>query len=186
MAKTETLSIPLGFEAPHFVLPDAVSGQNKSLSELMGSKATVVVFMCNHCPYVTHIIAPMLQIARDFASLGVKFIAINSNDVVNYPQDSPENMKKWAEELNFPFPFLYDETQDVARLYQAACTPDFSVFDAQKKCVYRGQFDDSRPKGTIPATGKDLRYVLENILIERELPSYQIPSMGCNIKWKKA
>ncbi len=184
MARTETIQIPLGFEAPNFALPDAVTGNIMHLSELCGSKVTVVVFMCNHCPYVQHIIAPLLQIARDFKPWGVHFIAINSNDVATYPADSPSNMKAWAQELNFPFPYLFDESQEVAKAYQAACTPDFMVFDANRKCVYRGQFDDSRPKSSIPPSGKDLRYLIENMLTNRELPNYQIPSVGCNIKWK--
>jgi thiol-disulfide isomerase/thioredoxin len=185
MAATETIQIPLGFQAPEFSLPDTISGKKLSLSELKGEKATVVMFICNHCPYVIHIREVMINIANEYLNKGIKFIAISSNDIVNYPDDAPEKMKQLGMELKFPFPYLYDENQNVAKAYHAACTPDFNVFDANLKCVYRGQMDDSRPKNNIPVTGKDLRNVLNNIIENKPISNFQIPSIGCNIKWKK-
>jgi peroxiredoxin len=184
MAATPTTQIPLGFLAPDFNLPDMVSGKNKSLSELKSNKATVVAFICNHCPYVIHIIDELVKVGRDFIPQGVSFIMINSNDVKNYPADSPEKMVDFAKERGFPFPYLFDETQEVAKAYDAACTPDFSVFDAEMKCAYRGQFDDSRPGNSIPVTGKDLRKTLETLLAGGKVSKEQVPSIGCNIKWK--
>ncbi len=185
MAATETIQIPLGYGAPDFTLLDTISGKELSIQELKGENATVVMFICNHCPYVKHINTELVRLANDYPK-GISFIAINSNDVKNYPEDSPENMKKMAAELGYPFPYLYDETQDVARSYFAACTPDLSVFDKDLKCVYRGQFDDSRPGNDIPPSGKDIRGTLDNILAGEPVSENQKPSIGCNIKWKNS
>jgi peroxiredoxin len=186
MAATETLQIPLGFTAPEFHLPDTVSGKHYTFSNLKGPKATVVMFICNHCPYVIHIKGELVKLAKDYMPRGIHFIAISSNDVEKYPADAPELMKKFAEENGFPFPYLYDETQSVAKAYFAACTPDFSVFDAENNCVYRGQLDNSRPKNDNPVTGKDMREALDAILSGVPVNPLQIPSIGCNIKWKPA
>ncbi len=185
MPAVETLQIPLGFKAPDFSLIDTKDGIVKSLKDLKGSKATVIMFICNHCPYVKHLQVELVKIANKYIPQGVAFIAISSNDVENYPDDSPEKMKEEAEKFQYPFPYLYDESQEVAKAYQAACTPDFNVFDQDLKCVYRGQFDDSRPKNDKPVTGKDLRAALDAILANQPIPSPQIPSIGCSIKWKK-
>lgn len=184
MARTPTFQIPLGFTAPDFTLPDVISGRSVSLSELKGERATVVMFICNHCPFVIHVQEELVRIANDHLSEGIRFIAISSNDVENYPQDGPDKMKAYAESMGFPFPYLYDESQEVAKAYFAACTPDISVFDAELKCVYRGQLDGSRPGNDIPVTGSDLRKALDHIITARPLPEEQIPSIGCNIKWK--
>ena len=185
MAETPTTQIPLGFEAPKFELPDTVSGEIKSLNELAGTKGTVIMFICNHCPYVKHVIHGIIDLARDYIPRGIAFIAISSNDADNYPDDSPEKMKILAESLDFPFPYLYDEDQDVARAYSAACTPDFSIFDQELKCVYRGQMDDSRPGNQKPVTGRDLREALDALLSGKPVSDQQVPSVGCNIKWKQ-
>ncbi|PCJ89115.1 MAG: thioredoxin family protein [Flavobacteriales bacterium] len=184
MARTETLKIPLGYKAPDFKLLNTVSGREMTLGDLKSEKATVVMFICNHCPFVKHIQQGLVDLANDYIPKGVSFIAISSNDVVNYPDDSPEKMKEVAQNWNYPFPYLYDETQDVARAYEAVCTPDFSIFDSEMKCVYRGQLDDSRPESSIPVTGKDIRVALDLILERREVSAEQKPSIGCNIKWK--
>jgi len=184
MAATPTIQIPLGFKAPDFRLPDLVSGTEKSLNDLKSDKATVVVFICNHCPYVIHIIDELVKVGKEYIPKGVSFVMINSNDVENYPADSPEKMVEFAKERDFPFPYLYDETQKVAKAYDAACTPDFNVFDGEMKCVYRGQFDDSRPKNDEPVSGADLRKTLDLMLAGKKVPVDQRPSIGCNIKWK--
>ena len=185
MAATETIRIPLGYKAPHFALYDTVSGKELSLDELKGDKATVVMFICNHCPYVKHVNKQLVSLANDYTAKGIAFIAISSNDVVNYPQDGPELMKENAKEENYPFPYLYDETQEVAKAYHAACTPDFSIFDKDLLCVYRGQLDDSRPKNDSISDGKDIRAALDAILAGNAVNEKQFPSMGCNIKWKQ-
>lgn len=185
MAATPSTMMPLGTIAPAFTLPDTVSGKMLSLSELQGAQATVVMFICNHCPYVLHVNDELVKIAEEYQPKGVFFIAISSNDVVNYPQDSPDLMKVHAAKSGYTFPYLYDESQDVARAYDAACTPDLYLFDQDLKCVYRGQLDDSRPKNDIPVTGKDLRAALDAILAGTTVPERQIPSIGCNIKWKE-
>ncbi|MES2766790.1 MAG: thioredoxin family protein [Bacteroidota bacterium] len=184
MARTPSNMLPLGTIAPDFSLPDVVSGKNISLQEITSDKATVVMFICNHCPYVIHVLDGILQLANDYISKGISFIAISSNDVENYPQDSPEKMKELAQEKKFPFPYLYDESQEVARAYDAACTPDFYVFDASLKLVYRGQMDGARPSNDIPPNGEDLRKALDAVLKGEEVFSEQRPSLGCNIKWK--
>jgi peroxiredoxin len=186
MAATETLQIPLGFPAPDFSLPDTVSGKNLTLHDVKGEYATVVMFICNHCPYVKHINHELVNLANDYLPKGVGFVAISSNDVVNYPDDSPEKMKENALEQGYPFPYLYDESQEVAKAYFAACTPDFSIFDNNLKCVYRGQLDDARPKNDKPVTGKDIRAALDAILSNQPVSPQQIPSIGCNIKWKQS
>lgn len=184
MAATETLQIPLGYTAPEFSLPDTVSGKNISFADVKGEKGTVVMFICNHCPYVIHVKEELVRLANEYGGKGIGFVAISSNDVVKYPADAPELMKTFAEENGFPFPYLYDESQDVARAYFAACTPDFSIFDANNACVYRGQLDSSRPKNNHPVTGKDMRTALDCLLTGEPIPALQVPSIGCNIKWK--
>lgn len=184
MARTPSNMLPLGTPAPDFKLPDTVSGKTLNLDELKSDKATVVMFICNHCPFVKHVDAGIVSLAKDYQSKSVSFIAISSNDVENYPQDSPELMKEEAEKVGYTFPYLYDETQAVAKAYDAACTPDFYVFDAEMKCAYRGQLDSSRPGNGVPVTGKDLRAALDEILEGKEVSAPQIPSLGCNIKWK--
>ncbi|NIP39058.1 MAG: thioredoxin family protein [Candidatus Dadabacteria bacterium] len=184
MALTPSNMIPLGTKAPDFNLPDAVSGNNINLTELKSDKATVIMFICNHCPYVKHVQTSLVELANDYIPKGVSFIAINSNDVANYPDDSPENMKKVAERLGYPFPYLFDETQEIAKAYTAACTPDFYIFDSELKLVYRGQMDDSRPGNGKPVTGEDIRKALDQILEGNIISEDQIPSIGCNIKWK--
>ena len=180
----ETKELPVGIKAPSFTLPNVISGENKSLEELRGKEATVVMFICNHCPYVKHVIKGITQLAENYKNREVSFIAINSNDVVKYPADAPDKMKVFARENNFPFPYLFDESQDVAKRYEAACTPEFYIFDAELKLRYHGQMDDSRPGNTIPVTGKDLKNALDNILTGEEITGPQKPSIGCGIKWK--
>ncbi len=176
--------IPLGTLLPGFELPDVVSGKSYSSENLTGAQASVITFICNHCPYVKHVNSELVKLANDFISRGVKFVAINSNDVENYPEDSPAEMKKAAQSLHYPFPYLYDETQEVAHHFDAACTPDFYIFDHQQKLIYRGQLDDSRPSLPIPVTGKDIREALSNMLNGNVVSDFQRPSLGCNIKWK--
>ncbi|MFN7735720.1 MAG: thioredoxin family protein [Pirellula sp.] len=182
MVKTASTMLPLGTLAPDFRLPN-IDGSLVSLDDVAGGKALVVVFMCNHCPFVKHVAAELVRLSRDYASKGVKLVGISSNDVSTYPDDSPEAMKEEARVQGYDFPYLYDETQEVAQSYRAACTPDFFVFDAQRKLAYRGQLDDSRPKNGIPVTGKDLRNALDLILSGQNAPTEQRPSIGCNIKW---
>jgi len=184
MSETPTINIPLGFKAPEFHLPDTVSGKMMNYQQIRGEKATVVVFICNHCPYVVHVIHEIVNIGQEYMPKGIGFVAISSNDVINYPQDSPDKMKEHAALWNFPFAYLYDETQEVAKAYQAACTPDFNVFNEKDLCVYRGQMDDSRPGNDAPVNGKDLRKVLNALLNGEPIPENQKPSTGCNIKWK--
>lgn len=184
MAATPSTMMPIGTTAPEFNLIDTVSGKMLSLTDTKGEKATVVMFICNHCPYVLHIIKQLVKVAEDYISRGVNFIAISSNDVENYPEDAPELMKKLAHSESFPFPYLYDESQEVAKAYDAACTPDLFVFDKDMKCAYRGQFDDSRPKNDIPVSGKDLSRALDEIVAGKSVTAEQRPSIGCNIKWK--
>lgn len=184
MAETPTIKIPLGFKAPEFLLPDATSGRNLDFSDIKGENGTVVIFICNHCPYVIHVIHEVVRIAEEYIPKGFGFVAINSNDVVNYPQDSPEKMKEHAEKWDFPFPYLYDESQDAAKAYQAACTPDYNVFNDEDLCVYRGQLDEARPSNNETNDGKDLRQVLDQLLNGESISEDQKPSVGCNIKWK--
>lgn len=184
MARTLSNMIPLGTKAPDFTLPDTVSGNNLSLQDLKSDKATVIMFICNHCPFVKHVDEQLVAVANDYQAKGVNFVAISSNDVENYPQDAPDLMKVEAEKLGYPFPYLYDHDQSVAKAYDAACTPDFYIFDQGLKCVYRGQLDDSRPGNGQPVTGKDLRAALDEILENKAVSAPQIPSVGCGIKWK--
>lgn len=185
MSYTESNMLPLGSDAPPFALPDTVSGKTIRLKDIASDKATVVMFICNHCPYVIHVNDEIVRLANDYLSKGVSFVAISSNDVENYPEDGPEKMKQVAEKLKYPFPYLYDESQNVARAFDAACTPDFYVFDKDLKLVYRGRIDDSRPRSGTPLTGKDLRAALDAVLEGRPVAEKQYPSGGCNIKWKK-
>ena len=185
MALTPTTSIPLGFQAPSFTLPDARTGDVMNSEDLMQEGPTVVVFMCNHCPFVVHLIDSLVKFATTYQAKGLNFIAISSNDVENYPQDGFEQMRDLSAEKGFTFPYLYDESQEVARAYDAACTPDFSVFNANGTCVYRGQYDESRPGNDVPVTGEDLRRVCDALLAGQPVAAEgQIPSIGCNIKWK--
>ena len=184
MSLTPSNMIPLGSTAPDFNLPDVVTGNLVSLKTLSTGKATVVMFICNHCPYVKHINNELVTLANDYITKGVSFIAISSNDAIAEPADSPEQMKELALKLKYPFPYLYDETQQVAKAYDAACTPDFFVFDSNKKLAYRGQLDDSRPSNNIPLSGKDLRQALDALLTGQPVSPRQRPSIGCNIKWK--
>jgi len=176
--------LPLDTRAPSFRLPDTVSGKEASLSELKGEKGTLIMFICNHCPFVKHVNPELVRLAGDYQERGVGFIAISSNDVENYPQDHPDKMKETAILEGYPFPYLYDASQEVARDYQAACTPDFYLFGPGLKLRYRGQLDSSRPGNDIPVTGEDLRRALDCLLDGRPVPAEQKPSLGCNIKWK--
>lgn len=184
MARTPSSMIKLGTVAPDFKLKDTISGEMKSLKELKSDKATVIMFICNHCPFVKHVQKGIVELANDYRKKGISFIAINSNDVESYPEDSPEKMKLVAEKMGYSFPYLYDETQDAARAYDAACTPDFFIFDKDLKCVYRGQMDGARPENNVPVTGIDIRNALDSILAGKPVEENQIPSIGCNIKWK--
>ena len=184
MARTPSNMLPLGTVAPDFQLPDTVSGQNMRLTDLASDKVTVIMFICNHCPFVLHVNDGIVALANEYQAKGVSFIAISSNDVDNYPQDGPDKMKTQAAEVGYSFPYLYDESQSVAKAYDAACTPDFYVFDKDLKCVYRGQMDSSRPGSGIPVTGEDLRAALDDVLAGKAVSGTQNPSLGCNIKWK--
>ena len=176
--------LPLSTVAPAFVLPDVVTGKSVSLAEFKNSPALLVMFICNHCPYVKHVQAGLTQMAKDFQARGVAVVAISSNDAANYPEDSPEKMKEEAKRAGYTFPYLFDESQSVARAYRAACTPDFFLFDGERKLVYRGQMDDARRGNTLPVTGKTLRAAVDAVLGGQPVLAEQIPSLGCNIKWK--
>ena len=184
MAKTSSNMVSLGTIAPEFNLPDVTSDKIVSLNSLKGEKGTLIMFICNHCPYVKHVNNTIVELANKFQSEKVNFIAISSNDVENYPDDSPELMKINAFEYNFSFPYLYDESQKIAKEYDAACTPDFYLYSHDLKLVYRGQLDDSRPGNGIECDGKDLKNAMECLLLGTENMSTQKPSIGCNIKWK--
>ncbi len=183
MALTESNMMALGTPAPAFSLPDTVSGNVLSLEDLKGEVATVIVFICNHCPYVLHINEKLVEVANIYQEKGIQFIAISSNDAKKYPQDAPHLMTKAARELNYPFPYLYDETQEVAKAYTAACTPDFFVFDGNLNCAYRGRFDETRPNLGKP-TGIDIAQTLDALITGEKVNEKQYPAMGCNIKWK--
>ena len=184
MARTLSNMLALGTKAPDFKLVDTVSDEMMALNNVTGEKGTVVMFICNHCPFVIHVNPEITKVAKEYIEKGVGFVAISSNDVVNYPQDGPELMKIKAKEEGYPFPYLYDETQEVAKAYDAACTPDFYLFDEKQELVYRGQLDDSRPGNGMPLTGKDLRDALTALLDGKSINTLQKPSIGCNIKWK--
>lgn len=186
MARTPSNMIPLGSTAPNFTLPDTVSGQSLQLNDVRGEKGTLIAFICNHCPFVKHINAGLVELAEDYQEQGFGFVAISSNDVVNYPEDHPDLMTQMAKEEGYTFPYLYDQSQEVAKAYDAACTPDFYVFDAQDTLTYRGQMDDSRPGNGLPVTGADLRAALQAMLEGKTVSEDQKPSIGCNIKWKSA
>jgi len=184
MARTPSNMLPLNTKAPDFKLLDTISNKHLSLNQLKGVKATVVMFICNHCPFVIHVNQEIVNIANEYHKKGISFIAISSNDVVNYPQDRPELMTEHAKDNNYPFPYLYDETQEIAKSYDAACTPDFYLFDSNLLLKYRGQLDNSRPENGIPVTGEDLRKAIDCLLNNNEITFTQKPSIGCNIKWK--
>jgi len=184
MAAVPSTMMPLGTIAPEFSLLNVVSGNFQSLSELKSPKGTLILFICNHCKYVKHIHAELISLCNSYTNLGFSIVAISSNDVVNYPEDSPELMKKLAQDSSYKFPYLYDETQDIAKAYDAACTPDLFLFDGSLKLVYRGQFDGSRPSNDIQVTGNDLKSALDSLIKGEKLSENQIPSIGCNIKWK--
>lgn len=183
MVKTASTMLPLGTTAPEFQLPDVVSGETISLATFADKQALLVMFICQHCPFVKHVKPELARIGRDYSDrLGI--VAISANDVKNYPDDSPEKLKQMAEEHEFNFPVCYDESQEVSKAYTAACTPDFFLFDRSNKLVYRGQLDDSRPSTDIPVSGRDLRLAIDAILRDKEIDPQQKPSIGCNIKWK--
>ena len=184
MARTPSNMLPLGTQAPDFNLPDTVSGQSLSLQGVRGKQGTLIMFICNHCPFVKHVDEGIVTMANDYQTKGISFVAISSNDVVNYPQDSPELMKQEAENVGYDFPYLFDESQEVAKAYDAACTPDFYLFDSELKCIYHGQMDGSRPENEIPVSGEDLRDAMDALLNGTAIDENQIPSLGCGIKWK--
>ncbi|HTV76364.1 MAG TPA: thioredoxin family protein [Candidatus Baltobacteraceae bacterium] len=183
MSLTPSTMLPLGTTAPDFHLPDT-NGKTVSLADFKGAPALLVIFMCNHCPYVIHIRAGLAQLGRDYAPKNIGIVGINSNDVKKYSEDSPARMKEEVKSAGYVFPYLYDETQAVAKKYRAACTPDFFLFDRGRRLVYRGQFDASRPGNGIPVTGKDLRAAIDAVLAGKTTSEFQTPSIGCNIKWK--
>lgn len=183
MVKTASTMLPLGTQAPGFSLVN-VDGRTVSLADLQDAPALLVIFMCNHCPYVIHVAPELARLAREYQEKGVAIVGINSNDVSSYPQDSPEQMIHEMDTRGYTFPYLFDETQEVARAYRAACTPDFFVFDKDQRLVYRGQLDSSRPDSGIPLTGEDLRRALDAVLAGQPAPTEQTPSLGCNIKWR--
>jgi peroxiredoxin len=176
--------LPLGSMAPDFELPNVVTGELTSLSKFAGAKALLVMFICQHCPFVIHVKDELARLGHDYVPQGLGVIAISANDVSNYPQDSPNHLKAMAQDLSLNYPILYDETQAVAQSYQAACTPDFFLFDADRRLVYRGQLDDSRPGNEKPVTGTDLRAAIDAALAGKLIDPDQKPSIGCNIKWK--
>lgn len=184
MAETPSNMLPLGTKAPDFTLPDTVQNRLVSLTDVRSKTATVIMFICNHCPYVKLIQDKIVEVASYYQKQGISFIAINSNNAAKYPADSPENMHKNAEHLGFTFPYLFDETQEVARAYQAACTPDFYIFDNNMLCVYRGRFDDATPGNGKVVTGIDLTNALDALTAGETVSQDQKPSVGCNIKWK--
>ena len=183
MVMTASTMLPLGTSAPDFSLPDT-QGKTVSLADFTQAPALLVVFMCNHCPFVKHILNHFVELVKEYQAKGVAVIGINSNDVTSFPEDSPEMMAKVARQQGFTFAYLYDEAQEVAKAYHAACTPDFFLLDREMKLVYRGQMDDSRPGNNVPVTGSDLRAALDAVLEGKKVPEPQKPSMGCNIKWK--
>ena len=183
MVMTESTMLPLGTQAPEFSLPDT-NGKTVSSKDLQGHAAQLVVFMCNHCPFVIHIQDGLAEFARDYQGKDLAMVGINSNNIATHPDDSPERMKADKEKLGYVFPYLYDESQEVAKAYTAACTPDFFLFDKESRLVYRGQFDASRPGNEIPVTGEDLRAAVNALLAGRTVSGDQHPSIGCNIKWK--
>ncbi len=184
MALTASTMLSLGTKAPDFQLPDVVSGETISLSTFADKKALLIMFICRHCPFVKHVESELAQLGKDYFQSGLGIVAISANDVKNYPDDAPDLLKTMARELDFKFPLCYDETQETAKIYTAACTPDFFLFDGDRKLFYRGQLDDSRPSNGKPVTGKDLRNAIDSLLAGKSLTEEQKPSIGCNIKWK--
>ena len=184
MVLTPSTMLPLGTLAPDFALPDVTSGESVSLATFADKKGLLVMFICQHCPFVKHIQMELAKLGKDYQQQDLGVIAISSNDVAKYPNDSPENLKAMASQFGFTFPLCYDESQAVAKAYTAACTPDFFLFDRDRTLVYRGQLDDSRPSNGLPVTGADLRAAIDALLSDRPIPSDQKPSIGCNIKWK--
>lgn len=184
MPSAYSAMMPLGTVAPDFELIDTISRESLSLSQIKSEKGTVVMFICNHCPYVIHLQEQLKNISDEYAKSGIAFVAISSNDVLKYPEDAPELMKDFASKRQFNFPYLYDESQAIAKAYKAQCTPDFYVFDGEMKCVYRGRVDSSTPRNGIPANGEDLKRALDNLILGLPIDSEQHPSMGCSIKWK--
>lgn len=184
MVKTLSTMLDLGTEAPPFTLPDVVTGRPISLETFSGKKALLVMFICRHCPFVIHVQHELARIGSDYGGKDVAIVAISSNDAEGFPEDSPASLKEMVEELGFKFPLCHDESQETAKAYEAACTPDFFLFDKARRLVYRGQLDDSRPGNGIPVTGRDLRAALDAVLADRAVEQNQRPSIGCNIKWK--
>jgi peroxiredoxin len=184
MALTESNMLELGTKAPDFYLIDTISEKKLSFENVKGTHGTIVMFTCNHCPYVIHVNDGIVSLSKDYQPKGFGFVAISSNNVEKYPQDGPILMKKLAKSVGYDFPYLYDESQDVAKAYDAACTPDFYVFDSESMLVYRGRLDSSRPNSGKPVTGEDIRTVLDNLLNKKPISPIQYPSAGCNIKWK--
>jgi len=184
MARTLSTMVALGTKAPGFVLPDTVSGKEISLENKKGEIATMIMFISNHCPFVKHVNEELVKLGNDYKNKGIGFVAISSNDVINHPDDSPVLMTHVAKQLKYPFPYLYDESQETAKAYDAACTPDFFIYDKSLQLVYRGQLDDSRPGNEIPVTGNDIRQALDCLINNRPVTQEQRPSIGCNIKWK--
>ncbi len=183
MVLTPSTMLALGTKAPDFALADVVSGDTISPGTFAHKKALLVIFMCRHCPFVKHIQQELAKLGKDYANESLGIVAISANDVEKYPDDSPENLKQMAQQLGFNFPVCYDATQEVAKAYTAACTPDFFLFNQTQELVYRGQLDDSRPSNNLPVTGQDLRNAISNVLADKPIPSDQKPSIGCNIKW---
>lgn len=184
MARTLSTMLPLGTPAPDFALPEPATGRTVRLADFDGAPALLVIFMCNHCPYVKHLRDNLAAFIRAYQSKGLAAVGISANDVGTHPQDGPEAMAAEARAAGYTFPYLYDESQEVAKAYRAACTPDFFLFDADRRLVYRGQYDDSRPGNNIPVSGADLRAAVEAVLAGRPVSPEQKPSMGCNIKWR--
>ncbi|WP_339836185.1 thioredoxin family protein [uncultured Flavobacterium sp.] len=184
MSLTPSNMLPLGTKAPNFKLQASNFNRKISFEEVKGNKGTLVIFICNHCPFVLHVIEEIVMIANDYRVQGIGVVAISSNDIINYPQDSPEKMADFVLKHKIDFPYLYDESQEVAKAYDAACTPDFYLFDSQDKLIYRGQLDDSRPGNEFSISGNDLRNAIDSVVYNRHLNDVQKPSIGCNIKWK--
>jgi peroxiredoxin len=184
MARTETIQIPLGYKAPSFNLPDTVSDNSYTFEQLKGENGTAVLFICNHCPFVIHVIEELTNMINEYTKKGIGFVLISSNDIVNYPQDGPIEMNAFAQKYKLKVPYLFDESQEVAKAYDAACTPDISVFNSEDNCIYRGQMDGSRPGNEIANDGADLRRVCNYLISGKEIDFVQHPSIGCNIKWK--
>ncbi len=185
MVETPSTMLPLGTKMPAFSLEDAVTGKTVTDRDAAGAKATLVMFICNHCPFVKHVLDEITRLAGDYIPKGVAVVTINSNDVASYPDDHPDEMKKLAAKKGWRFPFLFDDTQEAAKTFKAACTPDFFLFGPDGGLVYRGQLDDSRPGSKIPVTGEDLRAALDAVLAGKPVAKEQRPSIGCNIKWKR-